>query len=223
MNSASEKDKVPTRALRVWRKHGLKLLSIGAALVAFTVAYLVRSNAEQALQMAKAGYQQQQNTNRDAEQSAALLEKYIEPFKALQARQIIGLPQRLQWLETLQATATQLLIPKVDFVLSPTVVADSVVTVYLDDILAVKVTPMRIEFNLAHEGDFLRLVRQMRAKSKGLFSLQACEISRSEVQVSGDTNVKSEAISTGAFKGNCDLLWYSVADITAAWEAPLAP
>ncbi len=201
-----------------WRKHGLSLLLAGAALIALSIALLVHSNAEQALLVAKSSYQQQQSINLGAEQSAALLAKYLIPYQALQTQGLIGQPQRLQWIETLRADVNHHLIPAVNFTLSPTVMATETNTTYKNESLIVKITPMRIDFRLLHEGDFYHLISEIQVQSKGLFSAQNCEIRRNEgasAEVSSSSN--NSHIAAG-FKGQCELLWYSLGDVTRAWE-----
>ncbi len=201
-----------------WRKHGLSLLMAGAALIAMSIALLVHSRAEQALLAAKSSYQQQQSINLGAEESAALLAKYLIPYQALQARGVIGHPQRLQWLETLHADVNHHLIPAVNFTLSPTAIATEINTTYRHESLTVKVTPMRIEFNLLHEGDFYHLLAEIQVQSKGLFSAQNCEIRRNEGEAAEASNSSNNSHIAAGFKGQCELLWYSLGDITRAWE-----
>lgn len=223
MSDAPMKDLPAKRTLRIWRKHGLKLLLVGAALITVTVALLIHSNAEQALLLAKSSLQQQQNNNLEAAQSTALLEQYLKPYRTLQRQGVIAQPARLQWLETLQASVNQNLIPTVSFTLSPTAPASATHTMYLHETLAVKVTPLRVDYTLLHEGDLYRLLRDMQSQSKGLFSAENCEIKRSEEQAEDTPTVNQASASQDVFKGYCELLWYSLADITSAWEVQSEP
>ena len=202
----------------LWRKHGFKLLSIGLSLIALVISMIIHNRADQSLTTAKAMLQQQQAMNSDADQSATMLNQYLPSYRALQERKIIAPPQRLQWLETLQTTVSENLIPKMNFVLSPTAPASSSTTIYTHDTIGIKVTPMRIEFTLMHEGDLLRLMNDMHTQSKGLFSAQNCELARNEEQIAASESAPS--FSRDTFKGACDFLWYSLADVTSTWEVP---
>jgi hypothetical protein len=198
------------------RKHSFKFLSIGLSLIALVTAMVVHKSAEQKLTAAKGMLQQQQALNAEADQSATLLNEYLGPYKAFQNRKVIAPPERLQWLETLQAAVDENLIPKLTFVLSPTAAASAENTIYLHETIGVKVTPMRLEFVLMHEGDLLRLLNDLHTQAKGEFSVENCELARNEEYKAAAESM----LSRETFKGACDLKWYSLADITSAWEVP---
>ncbi|MET0356177.1 MAG: hypothetical protein ABW044_05325, partial [Cellvibrio sp.] len=183
------------------RKHSFKLLSIGLSLIALVTAFIIHSNAEKSLVNAKAMLQQQQAMNSEADQAATLLNQYLNPYHSLQERKVIAPPHRLQWLEALQANVDENLIPKINFALSPTVPASGETTIYTHETIGMKVTPMRIEFVLLHEGDILRLLNDMHGKAEGLFSVEACELTRSKELSVGTEN--SQAFLRENFKGSC--------------------
>jgi hypothetical protein len=223
MSDSPLKDLPAKRTLRVWRKHGLKLLSVGVALIAFTVALFIHNSAKEALFVAKSSLQQQQTSNLEAAQSAELLNQYLMPYRTLQEQGVIAQPARLQWLEALQASVNHNLVPIINFTLLPTAPASVTNTIYLHEILAVKVTPLRVDYTLLHEGDLYRLLKDMQSQSKGLFSAESCEIKRSEEPL-GDPQTEAQSLAVqDVFKGYCDLLWYSLADITGAWEVKSEP
>ena len=198
------------------RKHSFKFLSIGVSLIALITAMVIHKSAEQKLSVAKAMLQQQQAMNSEADQSAILLSGYLGPYKAFQHRKVIAPPARLQWLETLQAAVDENLIPKLTFVLSPTAPASAENTIYLHETISVKVTPMRLEFVLMHEGDMLRLLNDLHTQASGEFSVESCELARNEEYKAAAESM----LSRETFKGACDLKWYSLSDITSAWEVP---
>lgn len=205
--------------LKFWRKHSLNFLLASISLLALGIAVLLHSRAEEALKIAKGSYQQQQAINFEAEQSAALLNQYLPIYKAFQEQGLIGAPWRLQWLEALNEDVSQNLVPLVTFSLSPTTLATATNTTYVPDALILKVTPMRLDFTLLHEGDFHRLLGMLQVQAKGLFSAQSCEIRRSEKGEDDTLDASStKRRLTADFKGQCELLWYSLADITHAWE-----
>ncbi len=209
------------KRVHLWRKHGFKLLSIGLSLIALVTASVIHSNADQAFTTAKAMLQQQQAVNSEADQAAIILNQNLTSYHALQARQVIAAPERLQWLEVLQTTVTENLLPKVSFALAPTAPASSTNTIYTDGTIGAKVTPMRLEFTVLHEGDLLRLLNDVHTQANGLFSVESCELGRNEEHNAGE-DASSSYVQMN-FKGYCELLWYSLADITSAWEAPNAP
>jgi|GEM_PF-1507114 len=198
------------------RKHSFKFLSIGLSLIALITAMVIHKSAEQNLTVAKGMLQQQQAMNSEADQSDTLLNEYLNPYNTLKNRKVIAPPARLQWLETLQTAVDENLIPKLTFVLSPTAPASAENTIYLHETIGVKVTPMRLEFTLMHEGDLLRLLNDLHTQAKGEFSVESCELARNEEYKAAAESM----LSRETFKGACDLKWYSLSDITSAWEVP---
>jgi hypothetical protein len=205
-----------------WRQHGWSFLFGALALIAFVISYLVHNNAQENLVSTQKRYQQQQSINFEAEHSAAVLAEFLPQYRELQKQGVIAQPQRLQWLETLQKNADADLIPMVRFTLSPSIIATTTETSYASDTLQLKVTPMQISFTLLHEMDFYRLMHAMQTESKGVFSTQDCVIERNEgeniTERSNDSVDTSNPETLDSFKGQCNLLWYSLADLTKAWE-----
>jgi hypothetical protein len=195
------------------RKHALHFLIAAIALVLFSLALFAHKQAQQTLTEAKNSYAQQQATNQDAEQSAALLNEYLGVYRQLQEQGVIAQPQRLQWLEALKESVIQHTIPALNFILSRSETATETNTVYKHESIAIKVTPLKLELTLLHESDFYRLLNALQVQAKGLFSADKCSITRMDTG-----NEYSERRITADFNGRCDLLWYSLADITQSWE-----
>jgi hypothetical protein len=76
---------------------------------------------------------------------------------------------------------------------------------------------------LVHEGDLQGLLANMRNHSQGLFSAQNCEVTRAEEQLEDPQNATQGLIAQDSYRGYCDLLWYSLTDITQVWEGQNAP
>jgi hypothetical protein len=205
---------IDLRTFTFLRKHALHFLMAAIALVLFSLALFAHKQAQQTLTEAKNSYAQQQATNQDAEQSAALLNEYLVLYKQLQEQGVIAQPQRLQWLEALKSDVIHNALPAVNFILSRSETATETNTVYKHESIAIKVTPLKLELTLLHEGDFYQLLTELQVQAKGLFSADKCSISRM-----GTGNEYSERRITADFNGRCDLLWYSLADITQHWEA----
>jgi hypothetical protein len=207
-----------------WRQHRWNFLIAALACVALTAVILIHNNAEKALLAAQYRYQQQLGVNSETGSAAAVLTEFLPSYREFQKQGIIGQPQRLQWLETLQTATAANLIPVVHFTLFPTAVATATDTIYASDTLQLKITPMQVLFTLTHEGDFYRLFNALETQSKGIFSAQTCNITRSEGEAVGEKSNNPNAIDTAnpesldIFKGQCDLVWYSLADLTSAWE-----
>lgn len=189
-----------------WRHHVLGLVFLLLAIIAFSAACLFLVNQQQALEQSQARYRSQQLTNRNAEFAQQQLDTYLLGYRAWQQQGFIGDTQRLQWLEALKTLTTDLQLPQLLFTLESSRPADYEATAYWHDELSMQLTPMRLEMRLAHEGDFARLMQRLRNQANGLFSVNRCEIRREIRQT-----------TTTGLHGYCDLLWYSMRDITAQW------
>jgi hypothetical protein len=196
------------------RKHLLHILFAGVAVILFYLALVAYNRAKNELFSAKNLFAQQQAKNNEAEQSASLLDQYLQPYRLLQEQGVIAKPERLRWLEALTADVKAHLLPLVNFTLSSSEAATDTNTVYKHETIDIKVTPMRLEFTLLHEGDFYQLLNQLHTNAKGVFSAQQCEIQHSDT----DEDSRKTLISAD-FTGQCELVWYSLADITQSWEA----
>jgi hypothetical protein len=196
------------------RKNIIYISIIIVSIVVFSLSLWQRNNAQSELNQQKSLLQQQKMTNTMAGDAALLLEKNLAIYKELQLRGIIGAPKRLQWLETIQHNADINGIPKLNMSLAPTEFTSIDHPLYHDDNLQTKSTLLQLTFSLLHEGDFYQLFSALQQQAEGVFNLEECSIRRSENQ--NDQEQPTKLI--GGFNGSCDLRWYSIKDITQAWE-----
>lgn len=198
------------------QKHVIKVIIITASIAVFCIALWVRDSAQQELVNEKGNLQQQQFMNNTAAESAALLEQYLHQYRDFQQQGIIGNPNRLQWLESVQHNVNEYRIPKLNFILSATELTTDANPLYHNMELETKATLMKVTFTLLHEGDFYHFFNQLQQDAKGVFNAEECTIRRNEHEGEELTVQKLE----GAFAGSCDLRWYSIADVTRSWEVP---
>jgi hypothetical protein len=199
------------------RKHLFKIIIICTSIAIFSFAFWVRTKAQTELNVEKSSLQQQQSMNNTADESALLLERYLNQYRSLQEQGIIGDPKRLQWLESVQANADDNLIPKLNVVLSGTELTTDTHPLYHNPELNTKITRMQVTFTLLHEGDFYHLLNELQVKAQGIFNVEECDIRRNDAQ--GDELAEQKL--EGKFIGDCSFRWYSLADITQAWEVPV--
>ena len=81
---------------------------------------------------------------------------------------------------------------------------------YYSETVAMRVTPMRIDMELAHEGDFYRLLEGLRESALGVFSIENCKLD-------WQPNESGE-LSLTRLRGACELNWYNLVDITETWD-----
>lgn len=192
-----------------WQRHIINIIVISLSLFVFSLSFWFRSQAQDELDSASSLHLQQSQLNLQAEQAAQLLMQYMPRYQALKTQGIIGNPQRLQWLETLQDDIDQQLIPQLGFILSPTEAASEQNNNYYDASVQTKTTRLQLDAALLHEDDFYHLLTALTANAKGLFSAEECTILF-------DSN--NTAASLVNFTSKCELLWYSIMDITQQWE-----
>lgn len=194
-----------------WRSHLPGISVFLVAVLAVTGATLFLFSQQQALQQAEQRFRSQQQMNRQAQDAQQQLATFLEPHRAWLAKGFIGEPQRLQWVEALKALTDELKIPQVQFTLESTQLAEYSDSAYWHEEIPLRLTPMRLELRLAHEGDLLRLLQGLRNRANGLFSVQRCEIRRQD-----QAGTQSASTNSG-LQGYCQLTWYNLDDVTAHW------
>lgn len=194
-----------------WKKHSLSLSMLALAFGFFLFSFYVHLEKERALDVARVDFQQQRNINQDASQSREIVDANIETYQALRTAGVVGDTQRLQWIELTQELSKHLGIPLIDFTLDSTEAMDGVNSVYWNSELSMQLTPMTLEINLRHEGEFFEFMEGLRLNAKGIFSIDSCDLRRNPTM----TGVNPEY---AGFQSKCKLIWYSIVDVTRDWE-----
>lgn len=194
-----------------WKKHSLSLTMLALAFGFFLLSVYVHMEKERELLVARADFQQQRSINQDAGQSRDLVDANIEAYQSLRANGVVGETQRLQWIELTQELSKRLGIPLIDFTLDSTESLDELNSVYWNGELEMQLTPMSLEMDLRHEGEFFEFMEGLRLNAKGIFSIDTCDLRRNPVS----TGMNPEY---SGFQSKCKLLWYSISDVTRDWE-----
>ena len=194
-----------------WKKYWLSFLFISLSLIICCVAIWLYFSEKEKLLQAEMAVMQQKSINDAAEQSVFQLRNFYHQYKLLKLQGLVGEPPRLEWAEVLLEKYQDYRLPGFYFVLSPTELSKPEDNFFTSDTIEIKKTPMQISFNLLHEGDFYRYMQALHQHAKGQFSVQDCVIHRDFSSAMDST----EAISS--FTGQCDILWFSMKDITTAW------
>jgi hypothetical protein len=204
-----------------WRRNWIKAASFCFALGILLLAVHQQQKTINAFALSQQQYQQQQGLHQTAHSAASLLALYQSQYDQLRAQGIVDEARRLQWVEALNASARELGIPQVRFTLAATAAANETNTFFSAEGVGLSVTPMRLDFSLIHEGDFYRLIGDLRSRAQGLFSVQNCTIRRKQEagtvesveQLAGENMQGSERIA-----GECDLVWYNLAAIPSVTQ-----
>ena len=144
-------------------------------------------------------------------QNESTLLASLRKFIAFQNRNIVGEPNRLQWMETLGQIVQELKIPSMNFNMEETRQLSDGSHVFWHDELEVNVTEVGLKFLLLHEGQYYHFFKELEERAAGRYTIDECELTRR--LASSDTN--SPVVS-----GSCRLFWFTISDVTKQWEAP---
>lgn len=187
------------------RDLSIAFLALGSSLIFSLLAYYFYHATQKAhtqhvrtLASWKTKYQQ-------ASDHLAIIQTLSEQFSTLEDRGIVGPENRLQLIETIQATATRLGIPEINYKISEQRLANSLYPDFDQSQLRLFQSHMSLDFRLLHEADLFAVLNDLEVYGKGLSHATQCAIN----QVT--------AFSTSEFEpnlvGHCKLTWYTLQPI----------
>lgn len=131
-----------------------------------------------------------------------LIREYFSKFLMLFERGILGREQRLNWIETLSASGDRIELPSLRYAISS-------LNTYSPDFpinsgnFKLYASNMKLNLNLLHEGDLIRLLSDLDRHALGTYSVSKCQFNRT-----------TEEIQKNATKGNisteCELQWFNI-------------
>lgn len=194
----------------VWRAHlpGLLRLLVTFALLLSALGYNL--NVRSQLADAEAQNSMQRDMVAQAVSAQALLDENLQDYHRLEAAGLIGDARRLEWIEAFRGAALELELRDARFTLSETRLLEEHENALWRYGLDFEVTPMRLDLQLAHEGDFYRLMERLAADAPGVFSVDTCKLDW----------LQEDALNNSLTRlhGLCELNWYTVADVTRDWN-----
>ncbi len=130
-------------------------------------------------------------------------------FQEMEQRGIIGVENRIAWVENLTLQARGMHLKTLTYAISPPRDwAPSFMKMSGD--VGVYVSDMTLEARLLHEGDLLQLLERLRTSNRGLFTVGNCEMKRLRDKImrsSVDSNLESR----------CTLMWFNVRSKSGKW------
>lgn len=192
-----------------WKKYylGLAILFCAVILCALAAYFYISMNEE--LRLSRQRLSQQVSQLEYAQEKMTLYDEIVPEFTRFQKGGLIGNTKRLQWLETAQVVGEKYDIPRFQYTLQNARTTQDSHDHYWHPSIRLDVARMELQMTLVHEGDWFAVMRYLRSYAKGLFSVEKCTIKLTDER-DGDI-----------FKGmtsDCLLDWFTLADITAAWE-----
>lgn len=184
-----------------WKKlrREIRILAIAAGVSLFVLAfmYFFYQQTAQQYQQAKNQLSQAQLRYQQASENKKILDEYNERFNTLQKRGVFGDEQRIDWIETLQASSDRHKIPSVKFDLAQRGMIDSNELGESAFGISVFASSMKIEMNLLHEGDLFALLADFDTRAKGLNASRRCQLVRD---------------ASAGLSGYCELDWISITE-----------
>jgi hypothetical protein len=194
-----------------WRKHvsGLILLSVCLVLLVSATALRIAEESD------REKVQNQLNSLRgqysDGLDALDVLNASMPQYTKLQEQGVVGMSDRLDWIEELDRIADLIKIPDLQFTLENTRPVQEGETPFYHYEIPIYVSDMYVNVSLLHEGDMYRLFTELEESGSGMFNIEECEIRSNSGATVG-------ALVEG-LKAKCLLRWFNLKDITLTWEA----
>lgn len=174
-------------------------LVAGTALWGTTTVY--RTRLDNALEMERQALASIEQERRELTSRRQAREQFSAMYRDLVAGGIVGPDQRLQWVQALRSSTSNLGLPYLRYSTGP---QEAFTAPYLVAGISAPVmsSPMELQLGLVHEGDLLRLLDNLE-KFPGLFHVRSCNLERPE------RNTPPES-SQANLSGSCQLAWFSI-------------
>jgi hypothetical protein len=138
-----------------------------------------------------------------------IVRQYYPEFIALYKQGFVGREQRLNWIETLLASSERVKLPGLSYSIFPQEAYSPGFSINLGR-FALYSSVMKLNISMLHEGDLLRLIKDMNEHVQGMFIITECNFKRA----SRELIERRDATNITA---NCELQWLNIrlADGTA--------
>lgn len=182
---------------------GIVLLS--ALVIAFFLVDMssaMRDRAAQQLNAHGSALREAQQRYHFAGEEVELIRRYLPEYRQLQVRGFVGPEQRVNWIEGLRAANQRAGLFGVKYQMSA---QDSFPYVSQSNPMSrqIRHSQMRLSFGLMHEGELMRLFRELEVQKSGVFALTGCSLdrgARTGNPLPRETNLDAE----------CDLSWLTI-------------
>ena len=173
------------------------MMIVGAAMVYFSynateVAKRDRAAAQAERNEFDGKLKQVRNEEDEIKQKSAV-------FNALQTRGMIGEEQRLEWVELLKDIRERLRLIELRYEISPQQPLEKAP----GGTLALHASTMKLQLNLLHEEDLIRLLDDLRRQARALIQVKRCDVSR--IPRSGPENTLQ-----GFLQAECLIDWVTL-------------
>ncbi len=131
-----------------------------------------------------------------------VIRTYLPKYEELTRKGVVGLEQRLNWMEALRAASQELRLPSVRYDIHPQEVYAGTFTARPGR-FQVYASRMELALGLLHEEDLLRLFATLREKAMGVFTVEKCTVRRVAEGIEPDPNRAN-------LDAECTLAWLTM-------------
>lgn len=184
-------------------KSDLRLLRWGIAIlclaliIAGTTFYIAEQSITQsrrALNNAQSALSQARNQLITAQQDRANMDFYMAEYAALIEEKVIGVDQRLDWMEGMEQLRQKNIVSSFSYNIAPQKTFAPVIPVDSGN-FDINFSEMKLQFNLLHEGQLINFFDALRSNIQGWYQLQGCTLQRAgegEIADSNPIQIKAE-------------------------------
>lgn len=135
-----------------------------------------------------------------------LLEQFENKYLKLKKQGIVGIENRLHWIDVLENISTNHKIPYMKYSIDQQTKLKSKKLSSAYPGIDIFQSSMSLKMQLLHEGDLFSILNNLEQKANGLFDVQSCAISKNKTASDSIINSKSNL----NYSSICRLNWYTV-------------
>lgn len=188
-------------------KSDLRLLRWGIAIlclaliIAGTTFYIAEQSITQsrrALNNAQSALSQARNQLITAQQDRANMDFYMAEYAALIEEKVIGVDQRLDWMEGMEQLRQKNIVSSFSYNIAPQKTFAPVIPVDSGN-FDINFSEMKLQFNLLHEGQLINFFDALRSNIQGWYQLQGCTLQRAGAGEIADNPIQLKAECNGGW------------------------
>jgi hypothetical protein len=176
------------------------LLLISTALV--TGSWIFKKDMLKEYTMNKSRFNSISQKYLTVDEDEEIIRQYYPEFIALYKQGFVGREHRLNWIETLRASSERVKLPGLTYSIYPQQEYSPGFSINLGR-FALYSSVMRLSVNMLHEGDLIRLVKDLNEHVEGIFKITECNFKRAHrelIERRDATNITAD----------CELQWLNI-------------
>lgn len=180
----------------------LLVLSLGISSACLAASYYFWDRMEKEHQQNSRKLASVRNQYQTVDEEERIIEEYLPRYEVLARAGVIGIEERLNWIESLRGAARDLELPAVRYSLGSQVEHAPLFPIP-NGKFQLYASEMSLEMGLLHEEDLFRFLGELDRRAGGLFSVSECTIVRGQ-------DAFLETPDAQNLQAQCALLWYTL-------------